>query len=451
MKLHFYGASQEVTGSCFLLENQLGNLASKFLIDCGLWQCVRLCEKQNHDPFPFNPKEIKAVFATHSHIDHIGRIPKLVKQGFQGKIYSTIPTRDLSKIMLEDSQSLMEREEKEEKTPLLYDKKDVEKTFNLWHGIEYGEKIAINDFEFRFLEAGHILGSAMVEVFYKGKKIVFTGDLGNKSSDLLKPPERIQDANFLVMDSLYGDSIHEGESERKIRLERVIEDTMNRKGVLMIPAFSLERTQELLFEINNLIEQGRVPHSPAFIDSPLAIKALDVYKQHGRYFKLDVKSQMKIDDIFNFSGLTLTPTVEESKKINDVPPPKIILAGSGMSEGGRILFHEERYLSDPNSTLLIVSFQAAGSLGRKLQEGVKLVIIHGKPIKVRAKIEKIGGFSAHADYNELFEFVEQAKDNLEKVFLVHSEPKASFFLAQLIRDNLGKEAAIPKYGDVFEI
>lgn len=440
-----------MTGSCFLLENQFGSLASKFLIDCGLWQCARLCERQNHEPFPFNPKEIKAVFATHSHVDHIGRIPKLVKEGFQGKIYSTIPTRDLSKIMLEDSQSLMEREAKEEKIPLLYEKKDVERAFDFWQGIEYGEKIAINDFEFRFLEAGHILGSAMVEVFYKEKKIVFTGDLGNKSSDLLRPPERIQDANFLVMDSLYGDSVHEGESERKIRLERVIEDTMNRKGVLMIPAFSLERTQELLFEINNLIEQGRVPRSPAFIDSPLAIKALDVYKQHGRYFKLDVKSQMKLDDIFNFSGLTLTPTAEESKKINDIPPPKIILAGSGMSEGGRILFHEERYLSDLNSTLLIVSFQAAGSLGRKLQEGIKLVIIHGKPIKVKARIEKIGGFSAHADYNELFEFVEQAKDNLEKVFLVHSEPKASFFLAQLIRDNLGKEVAIPKYGDVFEI
>lgn len=440
-----------MTGSCFLLENQLGSLASKFLIDCGLWQCARLCERQNHEPFPFNPKEIKAVFVTHSHIDHIGRIPKLVKEGFQGKIYSTIPTRDLSRIMLEDSQSLMEREAEEEKIPPLYDKKDVKRAFDFWQSVEYGEKIRLDDFEFRFLEAGHILGSAMVEIIQSGKKIIFTGDFGNKSSALLKPPEEIYDANFLVMDSLYGDSIHEGESERKLKLERMIEDTMNKKGVLMIPAFSLERTQELLFEINNLIEQGRVPRSPAFIDSPLAIKALDVYKQHGRYFKLDVRSQMKIDDIFNFSELALTPTVEESKKINDVSPPKIILAGSGMSEGGRILFHEERYLSDPNSTLLIVSFQAAGSLGRKLQEGIKRVIIHGKPIEVKARIEKIGGFSAHADYNELFEFIERAKDNLEKVFLVHSEPKASFFLAQRIRDNLGRETVIPKYGDVFEI
>ncbi|OGZ32551.1 MAG: hypothetical protein A3H02_00210 [Candidatus Niyogibacteria bacterium RIFCSPLOWO2_12_FULL_41_13] len=447
MKIHFYGASQEVTGSCFLLENK----QAKFLIDCGLWQCARLCERQNHDPFPFNPKEIEAVFVTHSHIDHIGRIPKLVKDGFQGKIYSTEPTRDLSKIMLEDSQSLMKREAEEQKIAPLYKMEDVKKALTLWKSAEYGEKIAFPDFEFRFLEAGHILGSAMVEVLHGGKKVVFTGDLGNKSSDLLKPPEKIQDANFLIADSLYGDSLHEGVSERKIKLERVIEDTMNKKGVLMIPAFSLERTQELLFEINNLIERGRVPRFPAFIDSPLAIKALDVYKQHSRYFNLDVKSQMKIDDIFNFSGLTLTPSVEESKKINDVPSPKIILAGSGMSEGGRILFHEERYLSDPNSTLLIVSYQAVGSLGRRLKEGIKKIVIHGKIIDVRARIESISGFSAHADYNELFEFIEQAKDNLEKVFLIHSEPRASFFLAQLIRDNLGREVVIPKYGDVFEI
>lgn len=436
-----------MTGSCFLLETE----ENKILIDCGLLQCRRTCEKENYEPFPFDPKEIKAVFSTHSHIDHIGRIPKLVKDGFKGKIYSTFPTKDLSRLMLEDSYHLMQWEIRKEKTKPLFDKEDLEKTFALWEGVEYSEPLSIGNIKIKFLEAGHILGSAMVEIEHNGKKAVFTGDFGNMPTTLLRSPAKVKDANFLVMDSLYGDREHEGEEERKLKLERVIEDTINKKGVLMIPSFSLERTQVILYELNSLIEQGRVPQAPVFIDSPLAIKVLEIYKKYDRYFNEKVKSAMAIDNIFNFPGLKLTISKEESMRINDVPPPKIIIAGSGMSEGGRIIFHEERYLSDPNSTLLINSYQAAGSLGRHLQDGVKNVYVNGRPVTVKARIEVITGYSAHGDRNELFNFVERTKDNLETVFLIHSESKAALFLAQRIRDYLGRKAVIPKYGEIFEV
>ena len=279
-----------------------------------------------------------------------------------------------------------------------------------------------------------------------------TGDIGNPPTPLLNDPTEIRDADFLFIESTYGSRIHEDRSSRKLKLERVLEDTVRRGGVVMIPAFSLERTQELLFEVNDLVEAGRIPAVPVFLDSPLAISATQIYKKYERYFNTEAYSRIKSgDDLFNFPLLKMTRTTEESKAINLVPPPKIVIAGSGMSTGGRILHHERRYLPDPKSTLLLAGFQAAGSLGRVLQDGAKRVTILGERIEVRAKVETLTGYSAHPDREQLLKFVEKGKDRLKKVFVIQGEPASSLFLVQRIRDYLGVEAYAPAYGEVVEM
>ena len=268
----------------------------------------------------------------------------------------------------------------------------------------------------------------------------------------MRPTEKVTGANYLTIETTYGNREHEGKSERKIKLERIIEDTISAGGVLMVPAFSIERTQELLFELNDLIENSRIPKIPVFLDSPLAIGAVNIYKKYDEYYNKEAKYIMNSgDEIFKFPGLRFTPTVEESKKINDVPPPKVILAGSGMSTGGRIIHHERRYLPDPKSTLLLVGYQAAGSLGRRLQDGAKEVNIFGETVPVRAHIFTLGGYSAHPDENGLFEFVQSNYETLKKMFAIQSEPKSALFFVQMVRDHLGVDAFAPKYGDSFEL
>ena len=444
MKISFYGGSQEVTGSCFLFDSG----KTKILIDCGLFQCPRFCDLRTRDPFPFDPKDIKALFVTHAHIDHTGRIPKLVKEGFSGTIYSTPPTKELAMLMLEDSLGVLEKESRHHGEDLMFGQEDIVSAFKIWQGVEYHKTIEIGDLKIRLLDSGHILGSSMIEINYRGKKIVFTGDLGNPPTPLLNDPEEIRDASVLLVESTYGNRTHDDKKERKLRLERIIEDTIHANGVLMVPAFSLERTQELLAEIDDLLESGRIPRIPIFLDSPLAIKATAVYKKYENYFNSQAHKKIKSgDDVFRFPGLKLTMATEESKAINEVRPPKIIIAGSGMSNGGRILHHEKRYLPDPNSTLLLVGYQAAGSLGRMLQDGAEEVTIHGEKILVRAKVETLQGYSSHPDREQLMDFISKSKDTLEKVFVITGEPASAFFLVQRVRDYLGIEAFAPRYGE----
>ncbi|MBI5817188.1 MAG: MBL fold metallo-hydrolase [Candidatus Yonathbacteria bacterium] len=449
--ISFYGAARTVTGSNFLLQNKSGT--EKILIDCGLFQEGKEGERKNHDPFPYDPSSIKALFVTHAHMDHLGRIPKLVRDGFRGKIYSTAPTKELAHVMLLDSMRVLQKNAVQSKTQALYDEHDVGTTMSLWEAVAYHSEVAVGE-EFRaeFKDAGHILGSAMVEFTHQDKKIVFTGDLGNSPAPLLRDTETITHADYLIMEATYGDRNHEDKEERKGKLEDVIEDTISRGGVLMIPAFSIERTQDLLFELNELVEHNRIPKVPVFLDSPLAIKVTEVYKRNEEYFNKDTTHEIRTgDDIFNFPMLKFTPDSRDSMAIREVKNPKIIMAGSGMSNGGRILHHEKLYLPDPKSTLLLVGYQAVGTLGRALEEGAKEVSIKGEKIPVRARVVVIEGYSAHKDLNALFKFVENTADSVKKVFLVHGEPKSLLFFAQKLRDYLGVNTVVPEEGASVEL
>lgn len=450
-KLTFCGGAGAVTGACYLLETA----HTKIIIDCGMFQGSRFSEILNSDPFPFDPKEIKAALITHAHIDHTGRLPKLCKDGFGGNIHGTMPTLDFAKALLIDSEHVIAMEAKHEGQEPFYTAKDVDLVFTLTKPVEYGMMVHISeDMACKFYDAGHILGSSMIEVFVtvgdKKTKIVFTGDLGNSPGPLLRDTHKETEADYVVIESAYGDRLHEGEGERKDTLEDVIEETVAAGGVLMIPAFATERTQELLYEFNELVEHDRIPKVPVFIDSPLAIKITEVYKRYSSFYDEEALRLLKSgDEIFSFPGLKFTPTIDESKRINSVPPPKIILAGSGMSHGGRIVYHEKLYLPDPKSTLLIIGYQIKGSLGRRLLDGEKTVRIHGDDVTVRARIKQISGYSAHADQQGLYRWVEPMRLSIKKLFVVQGEESASETFAQLVKDQLAIDAVAPKVGDSF--
>ena len=398
MKLSIFGGARMVTGANYLLESGGTNI----LVDCGLHQGSNFCEKHNWEPFPYRADEIAAVFVTHAHIDHTGRLPKLIRDGFRGAVYSTPPTKEAAGFLLADADHILAQDAAHFKRPLLYAQKDVERLMAAWGGAEYHTPVTVGPFRITFWNAGHILGSSFIEIQAEGKTILFSGDLGNSPAPLIGPSESFpRSADFAVIESTYGDRNHEDALERKEILEDTIEDTVRAKGVLMIPAFAMERTQELLFEIDNLAEEGRIPSVPIFLDSPLAIRLTEVYERYTSYFDPSARALVHNHAIFNFPNLTKTPTTEESKSINDVPAPKIVIAGSGMSHGGRIIHHERRYLADPASTLLIAGYQAAGSLGRFILDGARSVRIFGEDIPVRCRVRAIGGYSAHADQRQL--------------------------------------------------
>lgn len=449
ISLSFFGGTESVTGANFLISD---NGQSRILVDCGLNQGCKVCNDENRLDFPYDPKTIDALFVTHAHLDHIGRIPKLVRDGFRGIIYSTPPTKDIAELSLIDSLGVMTKEARDDHQPVFYEEKDVKKAVTLWKTLDYHQPITVGEFSIVLRDAGHILGSAMIEFTFQGKKIVFTGDLGNSPAPLLKDNENITDADYLIMESVYGDRNHEQREDRRHKLKQVIKDTVLAKGVLMVPAFSIERTQELLFEIENMMEAGDIPEVPVFLDSPLAIGVTAIYKKYKKYLNKNANNlDVAGDGIFKFPHLRSTKETEESKAINQVQAPKIVIAGSGMSNGGRIIHHEKHYLPDAKSTLLLAGYQVAGSLGRMLQDGAKTVKILGEIIPVRAKIEKIGGYSAHKDSDSLLEFVAHSTESLKKVFVVMGEPKASLFLAQRLRDYLGLMAVAPKAGQTIEI
>lgn len=447
----FYGGVGEVTGANFLFSD--GPSGLQILVDCGLFQGKKAFDEKNQEKFPYDPAAIDYLFVTHAHLDHVGRIPKLIKDGFRGVIYSTAPTREIAEIAILDSLNLFRKENGEDVEPF-FSKDDVTMTMSLWKTADYHETINLKEgLRVTLKDAGHILGSTMYEFARGEKRLVFTGDLGNSPSPLLHDTEVLTNANYLVMESVYGDRNHEDRSQRRNILEDAIEDTMKAGGTLMIPAFSIERTQEILFEIENMMEESRIPLAPVFLDSPMGIGVTAIYKKYSKYLNDAVRMEIEEEGnkIFHFAQLHETLSTDESKAIFRANPKKIIIAGSGMSTGGRIIHHEKNYLSDPNSTLLLVGYQQVGSLGRMLQEGAKTVKIFGEEIPVHAHIVSIHGYSAHKDSDHLLEFVDSTKDTIQKVFVAMGEPKSAMFLAQRLRDYLGINAKFPEVGEVDEI
>lgn len=443
MKLSFHGGAREVTGACYLLETS----QAKILVDCGLFQGCDECADLNFASFRFAPSSIDLVLLTHAHLDHVGRLPKLVREGFAGKIYSTAPTRELAFLILEDALSLAERKNQE-----LYTREDLEKTFDQWEDVPYHKTVEFKDLKFKFNEAGHILGSSLIEIWTENKHLLFTGDLGNAPSVLLRPPERFRDIEYLIVESTYGNRTHESSEERVLALERAVEEAAAQKGTLLLPAFATERTQDVLFLLNEMLLFKRIPEIPVFVDSPLAIRITDVFEKYPEEYKEEIRQLFgEHPGLFKFKKLTFTLTVGESKSINEVPPPKVIIAGSGMMQGGRILHHARRYLSDPKSILLVTGYQAAGSLGRRLLDGEKAVRLFGEDILVQAKIKKINGFSAHADNPQLYSFVESNRDFLKRIFVVQGEEAQALHFTQEIKDRLGVWAVAPTLYEEFSL
>lgn len=432
-----------MTGANFMLDT--GKYA--LLVDCGLVQGSEFADEINQSDFVYNPAKVDALIVTHAHADHIGRIPKLVKDGFKGTIYSTAPTKDLAAMMFDDALKIMEYEAKRDERLPLYGAEDIRTALSLWQTRGYQEPVSLGDgISINFSNAGHILGSAIVEVMRGNKKVIFTGDLGNVPQPLLAPPDIPQGYDYLVMESVYGDRSHEQVEERSNLLRAYIEDTIAKQGTLIIPAFSLERTQAMLFEINNLVESGTIPPIKTFLDSPLAIRVTSIYRNSLLYLKSSVQEQIKAgDDIFAFDGLSFTETVKESSQIAKTAGAKIIIAGSGMSHGGRIREHERQFLGDPNTTLLLVGYQTTGSVGRLLQDGARKVWIDKQLVKVKAKVATIRGYSAHADRDQLVDFVYQGSgEKAKQIFVVMGEERSSLFLTQRLRDYLGAKAIAPE-------
>jgi len=443
-----------VTGSNFLLDTGGG----KFLVDCGLSQGTG--EERNWEPFAYDPKEVSHLVVTHAHLDHIGRIPLLVKQGFTGVIISTKATQALVEPLLRDALQIMSHHAERRGRPELYAEADIAATLSLWRGIGYHEPVALADeVSVELLDAGHILGSAMVRFSRGERSIVFTGDLGGGNSPLLPPTEHVNNASYLVMEGTYGDKTRPEDHERRERLENIIEESVARGGTLLIPAFSTERTQDLMYEIRTLMVEKRIHSVPVFIDSPLALKITRAFVAHPEYFSPAMRMRIEGgEDIFSFPEMRFVEDTEASKKIHETVGPKIILAGSGMSSGGRVLAHEREYLPDPQSTILIVGYQAAGTIGRKLIEGAKTLELYkpastrgstrgGEKIPVRAKVETLYGYSAHRDGESLLQFANDTAETVKEIFVVHAEPAAAAFLSQRIRDYLGVRATAPAVGE----
>jgi len=460
MKITCHGAARVVTGSC----HQVQTISENFLIDCGMFQGGKDLNRLNYESFRFNPEDLDFVIVTHGHIDHCGLLPKLVKHGFNGTIYATPATADLLPIMLADAAFIQEKDtEHENRRRLrmgqmprepLYTTDDADKVTPLIKEISYGETLKISeDLEFRLMDAGHVIGSAIVELFVnedgKKKKVVFSGDLGQVDAPIIEDPTEIEKADYVFIESTYGNRLHDKHAPRKEQLLEIVKETWAKGGKLLIPSFALERTQELLYILSELkTTEKSFPDIKIFLDSPLAIKITEVFRDHPEIYDKEAKN--RTDEPFNFPGLTLSVTAQDSMKINDLDEPAIIIAGSGMCTAGRIRHHLKHGIWDSKNTVLFVGYQAPGTLGRIILDGAKEIRMMGMTLAVNADIRKIGSFSAHADKNGLIRWLNAFSRKPEKVFLIHGEGKVMEEFAADLSEK-GFTAEIPKRGNTITL
>ena len=474
MKIKFCGAATGVTGSCHLLSTE----KHKILLDCGQFQGGKAQDALNEEPFPFDPAEIECVVLSHAHIDHCGRLPLLVKRGFKGAIYCTDATADLLEVMLKDSGFIHEKEaewqsrknERAGRKPVepLYTVRDSEETLKYVRPVMYDQLFEINDeMKVVFNDAGHILGSAIIELWTAEDdnvyKTVFSGDLGNNDIPLLSEPTMIEDADYLVMESTYGDRLHVGTHDKAKVFLDIVSETLDNGGTVVIPSFAVGRTQEILYELNIIKEERSkdeafqkeyetLMRAPVYVDSPLAISATEVFKNNEDLFDDETKAIMERgDNPLEFPGLKFTRTADESKALNESDEPSIIISASGMCEVGRIKHHLKHNIWNPNSTILFVGYQAPGTLGRSIVDGAKKVKIFGEEFSVKARIEYIEGYSGHADQEWLLNFVYSFIKKPKHIFLVHGEPNGQLVLKNKIVDTTQIPVTIPGYGEKYTL
>ncbi|MCS7203525.1 MAG: MBL fold metallo-hydrolase [Thermodesulfovibrio sp.] len=441
MKIHFFGATKTVTGSCFLLETEDKNI----LIDCGIFQENSL-EYLNYEPFPFNPKKLDLLIITHAHLDHSALVPKLIKEGAKCRIIATPATKDLVEIMLFDAIKVQKYENYKES---LYEEEDIYKTVKRIETLQYGKPLLFNGVLIKLRDAGHILGSAFVEIEAEGKKIVFSGDIGRKGNPIIRDPEKIYDAHYLVVESTYGNRNHKTLQESVNELIEAIKDTFRRGGNVLIPAFAIGRVQDILYILNRSVKQGKLNPINVYLDSPLAEEATKIYLSHPEVFDDEALKELRNKSKSSIR-LYFSKTVEESKRLNTIKSNAVIIAGSGMCQGGRILYHLIHNLYREECSIIFVGFQARGTLGRKIVDGEKELRIFDRVIPVKAKVYTIGGFSAHADQAELLEWLNSLRTEPE-IFLVHGETEVIEAFKNSIEKNFGFRCNIPERLSIYEL
>lgn len=474
MKLKFCGAARTVTGSCYYVDTG----SFKFLVDCGAFQGDDTVDSLNYEPFPFDPSQLDAVFLTHAHFDHCGRIPILVKQGFKGKIIGTQPTRDLAKIVLLDAAKLQKEEYErweargkevtnmgasssegslyEQRKPL-FSEEDVEDMFGLFEIYPFGSSINVNkDIEFRLRDAGHILGSATIEIWIKttegrDRKFVFSGDIGQPGARIVRDPDLIREADYVICEATYGNRLHKSKDETVLEFLSILKQAKEEGANVLIPSFAIERTQEILYEINLFVENKILDGIEVYLDSPMASKATEVFKQYPTFYDEDARRLLeKGDDPFTFPGLITVDSSEESKRLIS-KRGVVIIAGSGMCTGGRIVHHIKNNIENPNTHMIFVGYQVEGTLGRKIVDGEKEVRVMGETLKVNSKIHTLGGFSAHGDQRDLRYWLRGFGHSPKKVFIVHSDEEIAIGFGTNVKSELGVEVDIPKLNEEYEL